>query len=75
VGLSAGLDILGIKDFLPCHVLNPGLPRQWLVAVSTHNFCECTACCISCDDHIVCAVKRHIEETAKKIDWITFCIF
>jgi hypothetical protein len=55
--------------------LNPGLPRQWLVAVSTHNFSEFTACCVSCDDHIVLAVKRHIEETTKKLTGLPFAFF
>jgi hypothetical protein len=54
------------KISCPCHDSNPELLRQWLGAVSTHNFCECTTCCVTRDDHTVLAVKRHIEETAKK---------
>ena len=50
-------------------------PGNGLVAVSTHNFCECTACGVSCDDHIVLAVKRHIEETAKKLTCFPFAFF
>ena len=49
-----------------CHDSNLDCPGNGLLAVSTHKFCECAACCVSCDDHIVLAVKRHIEETAKK---------
>ena len=63
------------KISCPYHDPNPGLSRQWLVAVSTHNFCECTACCFSRDDHIGFAVKRHIEETAKKLTGFHFAFF
>ena len=50
-------------------------PGNGIVAVSTHKFCECEAYCVLCDDHIVLAVKRHIEETAKKLTSFSFTFF
>jgi hypothetical protein len=65
----------GKKRFLTLAIiLALDYPGNGLFAVSTHNFCECTGYCVSCDDHIVLAVIRHIEETAKKIDWFSFCL-
>jgi hypothetical protein len=39
------------------------------------DFCEYTACCVSHDDHVGLAVKRHIEETAKKLTGLPFAFF
>jgi len=65
----------GKKRFLTLAMIRAlDFPGNGLVAVSTHDFCECAAYCVSRDDHIVLAVKRHIEETAKKIDWFSFCL-
>jgi hypothetical protein len=76
VGLRDGLDILGKKRFFALATIRTlDCPGNGLVAVSTHNFCECTACGVSCDDHIVLAVKRHIEETAKKLTCFPFAFF
>jgi hypothetical protein len=60
VGLRANLEILGKKRYLALAMIQIlECAGNGLVAVFTHNFCECTACCVSRDDHIVLEVKRH----------------
>jgi hypothetical protein len=59
VGFRAGLDILGKKRFLALAMIRTlECPGNGLVAVSTHNFSECTACCVSRDDHIVLSGEK-----------------
>jgi hypothetical protein len=43
--VKAGLNILGKKRFLALSIIQTlDCPGNGLVAVFTHNFCECTAC-------------------------------
>ena len=67
---------VGKKRFLALAMIRTlDCPGNGIVAVSTHKFCEFAACCVSCDDHIVLAVKRHIKETAKKFHWFSFSFY
>jgi hypothetical protein len=76
VGLRDCLYILGKKRILALAMIRTfDCPGYGQVAVSTHNCCERRACCVSHDDHIVLAVKRHVEEIAKKFDWFSFAFF
>ena len=66
----------GKKRFLTLAIIRAlEFPGNGLFAVSTHDFCECAECCVSHDDHIVLAVKKHIEETAKKMTGFPFAFF
>jgi len=50
----------GKKRFLTLAMIRAlDFPGNGLVAVSTHNFCECAECCVSCDDHISCNEKAY----------------